>query len=153
SLLVLRGVVLGVLADVAVLARGLDAFGDRVTAGDRELLQLRTEPGVRVYRQRRRRLLAGGARWTIAQLLGEFGHPPESSQQRLARCEGCVLRGRRVTRGEPDQERCPAAVPLLGPGLASVQLREPRHERESDPGAGSMRCGVHPSFEGAEDTF
>ena len=48
SLLVLRGVVLGVLADVAVLARGLDAFRDRVPAGRRELFQLRTEPGVGV---------------------------------------------------------------------------------------------------------
>src|SRR6266550_493327 len=113
SLLVLRGVVLGVLADVAVLARSLDAFRDRVPAGGRQLLQLRTEPGVGVQRQRRRRILAGGARWTIAQLLGEFGHPPESSQQRLARCEGRILRSRRVARREPDQERCSAARPLL----------------------------------------
>mgnify|MGYP003694302121 CR=1 FL=1 len=47
----------------------------------------------------------------------------------------------------------PRRPPLLGPGLASVQLREPRHERESDPGAGSVRCGVHPRLEGAEDPF
>src|SRR5207249_440220 len=63
-LLVLRGVVLGVLTDVAVLPCGFDAFRDRIPTRGGELLQLRTETAVRVQRERRRRLLACGAAFT-----------------------------------------------------------------------------------------
>src|SRR5205823_10031482 len=73
-LLVLRGVVLRVLADVAVLARDLQPLGDPDPAVTREIVELRPHPEVGVEREGGRRVLSGLAGGPIAELFGEFSH-------------------------------------------------------------------------------
>ena len=63
-LFVLRGVVLRVLTDVAVLASGLEPFGDVRPARGRQLVELAPQTQVRVEGERGRGLLSrlpGGA--------------------------------------------------------------------------------------------
>src|SRR5918999_89411 len=72
GLLVLGGVVLGVLADVAVLARRLQALGDVRPARRGELVELALQTLVRVERQRRGGLGPRFSRRTRCKLFGKF---------------------------------------------------------------------------------
>src|SRR4051794_41543496 len=76
TLLVLGGVVLRVLAQIAVLARDLDLLGDLGAPRTGEVVELGLQPVVRVQRERRRRLLAGRTGRTRLELLGKVGHGP-----------------------------------------------------------------------------
>src|SRR5207244_1520753 len=75
-LFVLRRVVLGVLADVAVLAGAKQTLGDVVAALGAELLQLLAHPDVRFERQPCRRLLSRRARRSVGGKEVLVSHPP-----------------------------------------------------------------------------
>ena len=81
-LLVLGGVVLRVLADVAVLPRGLQALCDVRATGRLELAKLVAQARVRLHRERRCRLLprlSGGA---PGELFGQFHETGEPTNWR-----------------------------------------------------------------------
>ncbi len=76
-LLFLGGVVLGVLLEVAVLARHLDLLGDALASRRGELLELGLDAPVGIERECRGGLLPGGTGGPVPQLFGEFGHACE----------------------------------------------------------------------------
>ena len=91
-LLVLGGVVLGVLLEVAVLARDLDLLGDLLPPRRGQLLQLGLDPQVGVQREGGRGLLPGLAGGSVAELVRKFCHA--GSLPRAAR----AISGLRETR-------------------------------------------------------
>ena len=108
ALRVLGRVVLGVLPDVPVLARHLEALRDPVPSVGDELVELGLQAGVRLERQRRGRLLPGlafGTRFSVLRGVrawresteGLAGSPASQPEQTVRPRPGRIL-GRRVER-------------------------------------------------------